>query len=331
VIAQRENGGLTYLYADHLGSVSVASTEGGALLSKQDFTPWGEIRSGGINQTTLNYTGQRRDGTGLLYYHARYYDPGLARFLSADTEIPSVEEPQFFNRYSYVSNNPLRFIDPTGHCRVKNGEFEYAEDCTADEFDALSYDHRIRWVRMFADKYKLTGWFDDIIGAIRYLRDDKDFSKSAWASYADAVVVQAIQNGMRLRLGLAAIGLSTGSKCNSSCLLGAAGWLAFYNSEAGLRRGRGSIQTVIRIRILAEQAGVEYAWKSARPLYSKESLRVQIKIDVLKWSTDQYRAAAFASANDPRNFFGRNASKLGFLIDATATAIWSQYLERKYR
>jgi RHS repeat-associated protein len=91
-IAQRENGVLTYLYADHLGSISVASNEQGTSYTKQDFTPWGELRSGGISQTTLNYTGQRRDGTGLLYYHARYYDPTTARFLSADSVVPDVQD-----------------------------------------------------------------------------------------------------------------------------------------------------------------------------------------------------------------------------------------------
>jgi RHS repeat-associated protein len=37
---------------------------------------------------SLNYTAQRLDGTGLLYYHARYYDPTLARFVSADSVVP---------------------------------------------------------------------------------------------------------------------------------------------------------------------------------------------------------------------------------------------------
>jgi RHS repeat-associated protein len=59
-----------------------------AVVSRQEFDPWGSIRSGGISQTTLNYTGQRRDGTGLLYYHARYYDPALSRFISADSVVP---------------------------------------------------------------------------------------------------------------------------------------------------------------------------------------------------------------------------------------------------
>ncbi|MBU1751451.1 MAG: RHS repeat-associated core domain-containing protein, partial [Chloroflexi bacterium] len=54
-------------------------------------------------------------GTGLLYYGARYYDPLLGRFVSADTVVPGAGNPQAFNRYSYVLNNPLRYVDPTGH------------------------------------------------------------------------------------------------------------------------------------------------------------------------------------------------------------------------
>ena len=46
------------------------------------------MRSGGITSTSLNYTGQRRDDTGLLYYNARYYDPSIGRFISADTVVP---------------------------------------------------------------------------------------------------------------------------------------------------------------------------------------------------------------------------------------------------
>ncbi|WP_161668779.1 RHS repeat-associated core domain-containing protein [Kallotenue papyrolyticum] len=72
--------------------MSLATNQRQAVVSRQDFDPWGSIRSGGIPQTALNYTGQRRDSTGLLYYHARYYDPGLGRFLSADSVVPGIAE-----------------------------------------------------------------------------------------------------------------------------------------------------------------------------------------------------------------------------------------------
>jgi hypothetical protein len=48
-------------------------------------------------------------------YGARFYSPTLGRFLQPDTIIPSPANPQSYNRYSYVLNNPLLYIDPTGH------------------------------------------------------------------------------------------------------------------------------------------------------------------------------------------------------------------------
>jgi RHS repeat-associated protein len=59
--------------------------------------------------------GQRLDSTGLYYYGARYYDPIIGRFISADTIVPSPANPQSLNRYSYCLNNPLKYVDPTGH------------------------------------------------------------------------------------------------------------------------------------------------------------------------------------------------------------------------
>ena len=65
--------------------------------------------------TDKKFTGQRLDGTGLYYYNARYYDPTIGRFISTDTVIPDPTNPQAFNRYSYCLNNPLKYIDPSGH------------------------------------------------------------------------------------------------------------------------------------------------------------------------------------------------------------------------
>ena len=54
-------------------------------------------------------------GLGIYDYGARFYSPKLGRFLSADTIVPGAANPQAFNRYSYVLNNPIRYNDPTGH------------------------------------------------------------------------------------------------------------------------------------------------------------------------------------------------------------------------
>jgi RHS repeat-associated protein len=63
------------------------------------------------------FTGQRAErGFGLMDYQARYYDPKLGRFVSADTVVPSYATPQTLNRYAYSYNNPVRYYDSDGHC-----------------------------------------------------------------------------------------------------------------------------------------------------------------------------------------------------------------------
>ena len=62
------------------------------------------------------FTGKEIDReSGLYYYGARYYDPVLGRFISADSIVQSPGDPQTLNRYSYCRNNPLLYTDPSGH------------------------------------------------------------------------------------------------------------------------------------------------------------------------------------------------------------------------
>ncbi|MBI5343479.1 MAG: RHS repeat protein [Deltaproteobacteria bacterium] len=113
-----KNPSATYFYhTDHLRSSSVITDASGAKVEEIYYFPFGATRlnSGSVN-LKHKYTGQEEDAeTGLYYYGARYYDPAIGRFVSADTIIPDPTNPQAFNRYSYVLNNPLIYIDPTGH------------------------------------------------------------------------------------------------------------------------------------------------------------------------------------------------------------------------
>ena|GEM_PF-4633986 len=61
-------------------------------------------------------------GLGIYHYGARFYSPKIGRFLSPDTIVPSYANPQSLNRYSYVTNNPLIYIDPTGHAECRTEE-----------------------------------------------------------------------------------------------------------------------------------------------------------------------------------------------------------------
>ncbi|MBN2240870.1 MAG: RHS repeat-associated core domain-containing protein [Dehalococcoidales bacterium] len=92
----------------------MTSDNGTLIGSVMKYMPYGTVRSGEIPTDRL-FTGQRYDDTGLYYYGARYYDPEIGRFISPDTIVPDPMNPQSFNRYSYCLNNPLKYIDPTGH------------------------------------------------------------------------------------------------------------------------------------------------------------------------------------------------------------------------
>ena len=91
---------LNYILGDHLALTGCCS----------------RYNSGAL-PTKYTYTGQysNRSDFGLMNYNARWYDPALGRFAQADTLIPQPSDPQSWDRYAYVENNPLRYTDPSGH------------------------------------------------------------------------------------------------------------------------------------------------------------------------------------------------------------------------
>jgi RHS repeat-associated protein len=90
--------------------------EGEIIDDVMKYYPYGDRLESEANLPTDRlFTGQRYDDTGLYHYGARYYDPEIGRFISPDTIIPNPASPQSFNRYSYCMNNPLKYVDPSGH------------------------------------------------------------------------------------------------------------------------------------------------------------------------------------------------------------------------
>jgi RHS repeat-associated protein len=135
--AQRvaEEGGTRHFHLDHLGNPRLVTGANGAQIAQHDFYPFGrEITpmnpdtTAGMREDAFRFTGHERDwSSGTLsdntdyldYMHARYYNPNAGRFLSIDPNMDNdtAYEPQKWNRYSYVTNNPLRYMDPTGETR----------------------------------------------------------------------------------------------------------------------------------------------------------------------------------------------------------------------
>jgi RHS repeat-associated protein len=119
-----------YLSVDQVGSTRLVTDSIGNVVRRYDYLPSGEelwVGPGG-RTTTMGYqngndgfnpkfTGQMRDTeTGLDYMHFRYYSPQEGRFVSVDPGNAGANagDPQTWNAYSYVSNNPLSYTDPSG-------------------------------------------------------------------------------------------------------------------------------------------------------------------------------------------------------------------------
>jgi|GEM_PF-1068994 len=124
---------LAYILGDHLGSTSLTTDASGVKTSEMRYSPWGETRYTWTKDmapglpSRYTFTGQYsymddptttgREGFGLMFYNARWYDVQLGRFAQADSIIPeAVQGTQAWDRYAYVNNNPIKYNDPTGHC-----------------------------------------------------------------------------------------------------------------------------------------------------------------------------------------------------------------------
>ncbi len=117
-----------YLTHDHLGSTDKILDTAGRVVVAESFNAFGERRGpnwagspAAADLTTIGaltrdgFTGHEHlDNLGLIHMNGRVYDPGLGRFLSADPYVTTPYDGQGLNRYSYVWNNPLGFVDPSG-------------------------------------------------------------------------------------------------------------------------------------------------------------------------------------------------------------------------
>jgi RHS repeat-associated protein len=144
------SNGTQYSTSDHLGTPRVITNSSGSVVSRHDYMPFGEelfagtggrttgmgFGSGSGDNNRKKFTGYERDNeTGLDFAEARYYSNTQGRFTRPDPFAGSatIANPQSFNRYSYVSNNPVNATDPTGMMEGlarqthKGGETFYGE------------------------------------------------------------------------------------------------------------------------------------------------------------------------------------------------------------
>jgi RHS repeat-associated protein len=111
VWVRREDDLTDFIIADPLGSTVALLTPTGTVNSDLTYEPFGNTaRAGAPSNNPVGFTGREDDGTGLFHYRARYYHPGLARYISEDP----LRFRDGMNPYTYVRNNPANARDPLG-------------------------------------------------------------------------------------------------------------------------------------------------------------------------------------------------------------------------
>jgi RHS repeat-associated protein len=118
-IASGSNVDVRYYFQDNLHSTSIVTDCCGNILNESDYYPYGgEIVVSSGDSNRYKFTGKERDSESTLdYFGARHYGSTMGRFMQTDPDSATslhLVNPQRWNGYAYVLNNPLAYTDPDG-------------------------------------------------------------------------------------------------------------------------------------------------------------------------------------------------------------------------
>ncbi|SDF48017.1 RHS repeat-associated core domain-containing protein [Paenibacillus sp. cl6col] len=148
---------MQYYVSNGHGDITEIRDAQGNVLNRYTYDIWGnplvqEERVPNI----FRYSGEYWDATtNLQYLRARWYDPSVGRFINEDTYEGELGNPLTLNLYTYVQNNPLKYIDPSGNRYIPselNSILEATMKITSTESRAYSYAYNLL-SQEFADVY----------------------------------------------------------------------------------------------------------------------------------------------------------------------------------
>ena len=127
LIYMEENGDITYYHFNAHGDVVLLTSENGTKEKSYEYSSFGTEYSPSVSDDNpFRYCGEYYDTvSGTVYLRARYYNSDLGRFTQQDGwEFAKQEDPLSLNLYTYCWNNPIWYIDPSGHDAVYITRYE---------------------------------------------------------------------------------------------------------------------------------------------------------------------------------------------------------------
>ena len=118
-----ENTEKTYYVTDMHGNVVQLLDESGNVTKTYEYDSFGnEVKPEKKDENPYRYCGEYYDKeTEEVYLRARYYEPGVGRFITRDTYTGESDEPLSLHLYTYCENDGVNMVDPSGHNRVIPG------------------------------------------------------------------------------------------------------------------------------------------------------------------------------------------------------------------
>ncbi|GAE88814.1 hypothetical protein JCM21531_2289 [Acetivibrio straminisolvens JCM 21531] len=135
-ILQKEdsNKGIYYYIHNAHGDITALTDGRGEVVNSYSYDAFGNmLESVEKVDNRFKYSGEVHDPvTGQYYLRARYYNPSVGRFMQEDTF-----RGDGLNLYTYVANNPIKYIDPTGHCKEGVGFNDVISDILGGNSDGI--------------------------------------------------------------------------------------------------------------------------------------------------------------------------------------------------
>jgi RHS repeat-associated protein len=344
-----------YLAWDHLGTVRLVTDQNADVIARHDYLPFGEEIAGataarnglwGPQRDTIDqkFTGQIRDGeTGLDFFGARYYGAALGRFTSPDEPFvdQNPADPQSWNLYSYVRNNPLTNTDDDGRAvNVCTNDENGNQSClqmSNDQYAAAAQGNAglnvptLDQVGMNGDgngnfnSTNITDSNGNVVGSATYVSEGgADYYANRngidFLSYQTAPVINATAQGLRM-FGYA---VAAPAMVAADCLAGApdctkgnvamavlpelgalkAGGMLL---KAGAAAGKGA-------EIIQKAGGIAQAAKDFEALSGAESVNGAVRV---KTFSDGSRAVLYQSTSGPvsigiQDAAGRTLTKIRY-------------------